>query len=120
MLAAADQHGRKQHIRLVKRLGLKVRRDGKLADIEFRVTHDLFEEIVCDLDVSEIEVDQIGMQLAALERLGVGIVAEHRSQSDLVLDHWERSLLCRNRGGRVSGAGEAAPDRLNEAWPVRR
>ena len=97
MLAAADQHGRKQDIRLVKGLGLQIRRDCKLAGIEFRVTHDLLEKIVRDLDVGEIEIDQIGMQLAALERLRIRIVAEHRIQSDLVLDHCEQSLLCQNR-----------------------
>ena len=103
MLAAAHQHGGKQHIGLVERLGLQIGGDRKLAKVVFRFAHDLLEVIVRDLDVGEIEIDQIGMKLSALQRCGVRIVADHRLQAELVgVAMGARSLLCQNR---IKGLG---------------
>src|SRR5947208_10292377 len=43
-----------------------------------RFAHDFLEQIVRDFNLDEIEIDEIGANLSALERLGVGIISQHR------------------------------------------
>ena len=63
MLAAADDDGGQQHVRLAVGLGLEKRHDGELADIVFGVAHQRFEKLVGDLDLGEIEVEQFWLEL---------------------------------------------------------
>src|ERR1700730_16858364 len=77
VLAAANDDGGQQHIRFAVRLRLEVGDYRELGKIVCRLSHDLLEQIVRNLDLDEVEIDEIRPYLAALERLGVGIVSQH-------------------------------------------
>ena len=55
-----DHHSRQQHVGLAEDLRLQIGDDRELGRIVLAVPHDLLEQIVCDLDLGEIEIEQIG------------------------------------------------------------
>src|ERR1700730_3479227 len=77
VLAAANDDGGQQHIRFAVRFRLEVGDNRELGEIVCRLSHNLLEQIVRNLDLDEVEIDEIRPYLAALERFGVGIVSQH-------------------------------------------
>src|SRR5262249_61128471 len=71
-----DQSG-DEHVWLVVGLCLQIGDDRELGEIVGRLPHDLLEQVVGDFDLDEIEIDEIGRDLAALESLDVGIISQH-------------------------------------------
>ena len=84
MLAAADNDGRQQHVRLVVGFRLQKSDDGELADIVFGVAHDRLEQLIGDFHFGEVEVEQVRLELALFQRGGVGIIAHHRGELRLL------------------------------------
>ena len=66
VLAAADHDSRQQHVWLAVGLCLQIGDDRKFGAVICRLAHDLLEQIVRHFDLDEIEIDEIGSNLAAL------------------------------------------------------
>ena len=80
MLEASEHHARQQHQRLAVGLRLQIGDDRHLADVVGGLAHHLGERLVDRRDVGEVERDAIGLDLVALQRRGVRIVAERDAQ----------------------------------------
>ena len=80
VLEASEHHAGHQHQRLAVRLRLQKGDDRHLADVVGGLAHHLGERLVHRRDVGEVERDAIGLDLVALQRRGVRIVAERDAQ----------------------------------------
>ena len=76
MLKAAHHGRRHQHERLAERLGLQIGDERDLADVEFQFAHHHEERLVDRIDLGETKRDAVGGDAAALQRLGLRIIAE--------------------------------------------
>ena len=82
MLEAAHHDGGQQRHRLAVGPRFQKRADRKLARVELALAHHRLEALVRDLRPAEIEIDQIGFDRAALDRLGDRVVREVGAQRD--------------------------------------
>ena len=117
VLKARKDHGGKERERLSMRLRHQEGDDCQFGDVEFEVAHQALERGVGHLHVGKCQRYVRGLDLAALEREGGGVIPEQRMQAKRVgrvhrqrLAEWRRDTATKGitgsswRGGRLTPA----------------